>query len=235
MVGSEAVEPTDPAQPGVQRVFQTREQRRAFYDKISRVYDLLADHSEAPMRERGLELLAARRGESVAEVGCGTGHCLAALARAVGAAGLALGVDLSPGMLAQASDWLEREGLAGRAALACADGAGLPLADEGLDALFASFTLELFDTPEIPLVLSEWARVLRPGGRIVVVGMSRAGGPEPMLRLYEWTHRHFPNFVDCRPIFVQRALEDAGFATLGSELLHMWVPVEIVLAHKARP
>jgi len=216
----------------VLRVLQTHQQRRAFYDKISRVYDLLAEHSEAPMRARGLELLAASAGESVIEVGCGTGHCVASLARAVGPTGMVMGVDLSGGMLAQASAHLSREGLRDRAFLVCADGGMLPLADGSVDAVFTSFTLELFDTPEIPRVLAEWRRVLHPGGRVVVVGMSKAGGSDPMLRLYEWTHRHFPNFVDCRPIFVERALGEAGFSIAGSELLHMWVPVEIVLARK---
>jgi len=223
----------DSAQPGVLRVFQTREQRRAFYDKISKVYDLLADHAEAPMRERGLELLSARRGESVVEIGCGTGHCLAALTRAVGAAGRALGVDLSAGMLAQTAARLASEHPRAPAMLLCADGSSLPFADGRLDALFASFTLELFDTPELPLVLAEWRRVLRPGGRMVIVGLSRDGGPDALRQLYEWTHRHFPNLADCRPIFVRRALEDAGLAVARAELLHMWVPVEIVLARKA--
>ena len=43
-----------PDQPGVLRVFQSREQTRAFYDKLSRVYDLLAERSEAPVRRKGL-------------------------------------------------------------------------------------------------------------------------------------------------------------------------------------
>ncbi len=70
-------------QPGVLPVFQTREQTRTFYDRISRVYDLLAERSEAPIRRKGLELLTALPGETVLEVGFGTGRCLASLARAV--------------------------------------------------------------------------------------------------------------------------------------------------------
>jgi demethylmenaquinone methyltransferase/2-methoxy-6-polyprenyl-1,4-benzoquinol methylase len=65
------------ARPHVLRVFQTKDQTRAFYNKISRVYDLLADRSEAPVRRAGLELLKARSGEKVLEIGCGTGHITA--------------------------------------------------------------------------------------------------------------------------------------------------------------
>ena len=63
--------------------FQSKDETRAYYDKIARVYDLLAEHTEQPMREKGLALLAARPGERVLEIGFGTGHCLVELAEAV--------------------------------------------------------------------------------------------------------------------------------------------------------
>jgi demethylmenaquinone methyltransferase/2-methoxy-6-polyprenyl-1,4-benzoquinol methylase len=90
----------------------------------------------------------------------------------------------------------------------------------------------LFDTPELPKILAECKRVLRSRGRIVVVAVSREGKHGTMLNLFEWTHKHFPNLMDCRPIYVRRALEAAGFAIRESEMQSMWVPVEIVLAEK---
>ena len=62
--------------------------------------------------------------------------------------------------------------------------------------------------------------------------MSKEGGRGFVLRAYEWTHRHFPNLVDCRPIFVRRALEEAGFHIATADQKTMWVPVEIVLGVK---
>jgi hypothetical protein len=53
------------AKPEIQRVFQSKAETKAFYDKISHVYDLLAEHSEGPMRWAGLEKLDARPGEKV--------------------------------------------------------------------------------------------------------------------------------------------------------------------------
>ena len=105
-------------------------------------------------------------------------------------------------------------------------------ATNSVDAIFMSFALELFDTPEIPKVLAECKRVLRPGGRIVVVGVSKEGGMGIVLKIYEWSHRHFPNLVDCRPIFVRREMETAGFRIVSAEQKSMWVPVELVLAVK---
>jgi demethylmenaquinone methyltransferase/2-methoxy-6-polyprenyl-1,4-benzoquinol methylase len=95
-----------------------------------------------------------------------------------------------------------------------------------------SFTLELFDTPEIPEVLQECKRVLRPAGRIVVVGMSKEGTGEPLISAFEWGHKHFPNFLDCRPILVRETLEQAGFKIQKALIKHMWIPVEIILGVK---
>ena len=213
-------------------VFQSKEQTRAFYNKISGVYDLLSERSEAPMRKAGLELLKAGPGERVLEIGFGTGHSLVALAKAVGPKGKALGLDLSDKMAKIAKENLAKAGLLERAALRCGDAAKLPYAAENVDAVFMSFALELFDTPEIPKVLQECKRVLKPGGRIVVVGMSREAKHDPLLGVYEWAHKHFPNFVDCRPIYVREALESAGFKIQKALVKHMWVPVEIILGVK---
>ncbi|MCI0391399.1 MAG: methyltransferase domain-containing protein [Acidobacteria bacterium] len=223
------------SQPEVLRVLQTRDETRAFYNKISKVYDMLADQSEEPVRQAGLEMLNAGAGEKVLEIGFGTGHCLVALAQAVGPTGKVYGIDLSDEMLKIAQENLEKEGLADRTELICGDAMELPYPSETMDAIFMSFTLELFDTPEIPRVLAECRRVLHPGGRIVVVGMSKEGEGGVILQVFEWTHKHFPNFLDCRPIFVRQALEDAGFCIESVEKRTMWVPVEIVLATKVVP
>lgn len=218
----------------VLRVFQSKDETRAFYNKISQVYDLLADRSEEPVRQAALGKLNARSGEKVLEIGFGTGHCLVALAQATGSSGKVYGIDLSEGMLKIAREKLESEGFANRAELTCGDATSLPYPDEMLDAVFMSFTLELFDTPEIPKVLAECLRVLRAGGRILVAGMSKEGEDGVILHLYEWTHKHFPNFVDCRPIFVRHSIEAAGFIINSVEKKVIWVPVEIVLAVKGR-
>lgn len=222
--------PDAPTHADILRVFQTKAQTRAFYDRISRVYDLLADRSEAPIRRAALQLLEARAGEKLLEIGCGTGRSLVELAKAVGPTGRVFGLDLSARMLEQARANLAKAGLLERVRLRRGDAAQMPYPEASMDGVFMSFTLELFDTPEIPRVLRECRRVLRTGGRLVVVGMSKDGGTDPLVGVFEWAHKHFPNFVDCRPIFVREALEAAGFAIAKVLQKHMWIPVEIVRA-----
>jgi demethylmenaquinone methyltransferase/2-methoxy-6-polyprenyl-1,4-benzoquinol methylase len=214
------------------RVFSSKRETRAFYNKISRVYDLLSDKSEAPVRDMALGLLAAAEGERVLEIGFGTGHSLVALAKSVGATGKVHGIDLSDEMVELAGEKLAQEGLLPRADLACGDASRLPYLANSVDAVLMCFTLELFDTPEIPKVLGECMRVLRPGGRIVVAGMTKKDARGIAVKAFEWTHRHFPNFVDCRPIYVRRAVAEAGFKVSRAVRMKMWVPVAIVLGTK---
>lgn len=220
-------------EPGVLRVLQSKAETKSFYNKIAKVYDLLAERSEQPLREAGLKMLAAAPGERVLEIGFATGHCLVELARAVGPTGTVVGVDISESMVAESQRLLDGEALAARVELHCGDAEHLPFAADSFDGIFTSFTLELFDTPALPNVLAEWRRVLKPDGRLVVVAISKAGKEGLVLRAFEWTHRHFPNLMDCRPIYVRRALEACGFRVTQSQIEHMWVPVEVVCGVKA--
>ncbi len=223
---------TNEQPPHIQRVLTTHEAARAYYDKISGVYDLLSERAEEPMRDRGLELLAAQPGERVLEIGCATGHSTISLANSVGDSGHVDAMDLSPKMIRQAEANVHALELNSRVTLLVGDAMKLMSPDSSYDAVFMSFTLELFDTPELSQVLAEIRRVLRPGGRLGVVSVSHEGDESAALKIYEWAHRHLPNLVDCRPIYVRRLLESEGFEISACEIHSMWIPVETVVARK---
>jgi len=216
------------------RVTRSREQARQSYNSMSRFYSLLSNGSEKKFVKTAIEgFLKPRAGERVLEPGFGSGQVLVALARAVGEEGKAYGIDISDGMVEVTRKRLAREGLEGRVELTRGDAAALPYEDGFFDAVFMSFTLELFDAPEIPVVLRECRRVLKDGGRICVASMSDRGKHGTMMKLYVWSHKKFPNFIDCRPIHARAFVEEAGFEVTGYEIMSMWgLPVEIVLGRK---
>jgi len=217
----------------ISRVTRSKEQAKRSYDRIGRWYDLLASPFERAYRIAGLQKLNVKEGEIVLEIGFGTGHCLLALAESVGNSGKVYGIDISESMCNITRSKLKKAGLSERVKIKCGDAAKPPFEENFFDAVFMSFTLELFDSPEIPTVLHECQRALQSGGRICVVAMSKRGKAGVMVRVYEWAHRQFPNLVDCRPIFVQKALEDAGFQILDLTEKSMWgFPGEIVVAKK---
>lgn len=144
------------------------------------------------------------------------------------------GIDLSQGMLRQARTRLAKAGMQNRVTLLEGDGARLPYQNASFKAVFISFTLELFDTPEIPLVLTECRRILVPGGRLGVVSMLKTAHPGWIVRLYEWFHDHLPAYIDCRPIDAHTLIQAAGFRIDQLQTRNMWgLPVELALAKKA--
>lgn len=199
------------------RVYRTKEQAKRTYDKISRIYDLITGPFERKFRDMGLNRLDVKEGETVLEIGFGTGHCLEEIAKRVGENGKAYGIDISSRMLDITRKRMEKKRLADTVELYCGDAMSMPYEDNMFDVVFMSFTLELFDTPEIPAVLKEIKRVLKPKGRLGVVSMSKEDGESWLLKAYEWIHKNFSVIADCRPIYVEKSIRDAGYSIKSRE------------------
>jgi demethylmenaquinone methyltransferase/2-methoxy-6-polyprenyl-1,4-benzoquinol methylase len=216
----------------ISRVFTSKRDAQVTYDRISSWYDILAG-SEHFFTDAGIDKLNPVVGENILEIGYGTGRAVVKFARAVGDSGNVYGIDISEGMHTVAQRRVDRERMSFRVTLGCGDAAALPFGSGFFNAIFMSFTLELFDTPEIPLVLKECHRVITPAGRICVVALAKEEYEGLMLRSYEWMHRRFPKVVDCRPINVQSSLHAVGFRILDTSRKYMWgLPVDICLADK---
>ena len=214
----------------VSRVTRSKAQAKESYDRLSPFYDFISGNFEDKVRTIALERLHILKGETVLEIGFGTGHSLKPLIEAVGENGKVYGIDISSGMLAASRRRLEKAGMWIRVELTCDDALQLPYAESQFDAVFLSFVLELFDTPEIPKLLAEIMRVLRPSGRLGVVSMSKEGGFAPFVKLYEWFHQAFPQFADCRPIYAKQSMMDAGFELQFNERFNMMgLPGEVVV------
>jgi ubiquinone/menaquinone biosynthesis C-methylase UbiE len=137
------------------------------YDRLARWYRfagpliLLAPG----FRRKAVKRLGLKRGETVLEIGCGTGRNLALLREAVGTDGEVIGIDASNGMLAQARQLVRRHEWK-NVRLVQQDAAGLNLEDQ-VDAVFFSLSYSALPDRE-PVLLKAW-ETLRPGGRLVIM------------------------------------------------------------------
>jgi ubiquinone/menaquinone biosynthesis C-methylase UbiE len=123
-------------------------------------------HRIEPLRALAIEKLALTSGETVIDVACGTGATTATLARAVGASGRVIGIELSPPMAAIASQRLRAAGLAqARIEVAAVQHAQLV---ERADAFLFSFTHDVLQQPEAVAAI---VRMAKPGARYAVLGM----------------------------------------------------------------
>lgn len=136
-----------------------------------RRYDLVVSVTLAGrggrLRARIAELLQLRPGQRVLDLGCGTGTLAVALAGRTGPGGQVTGVDPAPEMVRAA-----RAKAAGRrvpAQFAVAAGQALPFPDAAFDAVVSTLVLHHVPPDARPAVVGELVRVVRPGGRLVLV------------------------------------------------------------------
>ncbi len=122
---------------------------------------------ERAFRERELDLARLTAGESVLDVGCGTGTLAIAAARRVGETGAVVGVDPSPELLARARRKARRARV--DAGFETAHGEELPFADASFDLVLSSLVFHHLSHDVLRSSAQEIRRVLRPGGRLLAV------------------------------------------------------------------
>lgn len=176
------------------------------WDQVSAHYDRQLWLERGAVR-RAVALLASRDGERILDVGTGTGEVLRQLARHPDRL-QATGVDQSAAMLARVPDlppgWSVR----------VADARSLPFSDGAFDAVTAAYLLQVLSDTDIPGVVGELLRVLRPGGRLVTVTPSiPPRGPLRLLgsALDQLARRHPRSYGGLRALNPRPALEQAGF------------------------
>jgi arsenite methyltransferase len=135
----------------------------------SPIGSMLYDNAQALSRrlisawQLPIEWLNIPLGGVALDIGSGPGNVTAALARAAGPDGLALGVDISEPMLARAV----RNEAGPQIGFIRADAQRLPLRDNTVDAVVSTAVLQLI--PDPTAAVAEMARVLRPGGRLAIM------------------------------------------------------------------
>lgn len=208
------------------------------YERVNAVVSLGRD---ASWRRRTVQAAAVQPGESVLDIACGTGDLARAFAGAVTAPGRVVGCDFAHDMLALAA-----ERTTGGPTWCEADAQRLPFADASFDVTSCAFGVRNFQ--DLPAGLREMHRVLRPGGRALILEFSMPQNPL-FARLYNFyfrnvlprvattisgdrtgAYRYLPSSVVsfAGPAELTAALTSAGFAavettsmTLG--IVHLFV------------
>ncbi len=148
---------------------------RAVFDSVATRYDLMNDLMSAGVhrlwKRFALEQTGLRPGQMALDVAGGTGDLAAGMARRVGDTGLVVLSDINPAMLAVGRNRMLDLGLMRNLRFSIADAERLPFADESFDCVTIGFGLR--NVTDKPAALASMRRVLKPGGRLLVLEFSR--------------------------------------------------------------
>ena len=157
---------------------------RGVFDSVASKYDLMNDLMSAGLHRAWkaytVQVANLKPGERALDIAGGTGDLSRAFARKVGESGVVVHTDINEAMLRQGRDRLLDEGLILPTSLA--DAEKLPFKSESFDLVSVAFGLRNMTHKD--LALAEMCRVLKPGGRLLVLEFSRIA--EPLRKGYDW-------------------------------------------------
>jgi len=171
---------------GYQTVDEAEKARRvrAVFDSVAKRYDVMNDVMSMGLHRAWKAYTVAvanlKPGDRVLDIAGGTGDLARAFARQVGEGGLVLHTDINQAMLSTGRDRLLDEGLS--LPTAVCDAEKLPFKTDSLDLVSVAFGLRNMTHKE--QALAEMCRVLRPGGRLLVLEFSQVA--EPLRKPYDW-------------------------------------------------
>jgi ubiquinone/menaquinone biosynthesis C-methylase UbiE len=178
------------------------------YRRIASVYDAWAWLTERKARKLCLDLASIRDGESVLEVAVGTGLAFESILKA-NPSGRNEGIDLTDAMLARAEHRAARSGNSNYR-LRVGDAYALDFSDDSFDVVINNYMFDLLPSSDFRTVLDEFRRVLRPGGRLVMVNMTQ--GERWYNGLWQLIYRVSPALLGgCRGVRVSSYLIALGF------------------------
>ena len=160
-----------------------KEKVREMFDDIAPTYDklnhILSMNVDKLWRRHALREIVDGSAQRILDVACGTGDSTISVAKAAAAGSEVVGVDISEGMMALVQGKAEKAGVGDRIRLQVADGEALPYGDGAFDRVTCAFGIRNFEDKEKGL--TEFFRVLKPGGKAVILELS-----VPQNRVVRW-------------------------------------------------
>ncbi len=148
------------------------------YDKLNHIMSLNVDKL---WRRHALKEIVDGTPQRILDVACGTGDSTISIARAAAEGTKVTGADISEGMMALVTEKAEKAGVLDRIDLQVADGEALPYEEGTFDRVTCAFGIRNFEHKEKGL--EEFRRVLRPGGRAVILELS-----VPQNKVLRWAY-----------------------------------------------
>ena len=191
-----------------------KEKVREMFDNIAPSYDklnhVLSMNVDKLWRRHALKEIVDGTSQRILDVACGTGDSTVSIAKAVTEGSEVIGVDISEGMMALVKGKAEKAGVANRISLQVADGEALPYEEGAFDRVTCAFGIRNFEHKEKGL--SEFLRVLKPGGRAVILELS-----VPQNRLVRWAY----------DLYFLHILPRIGGAVSGDKSAYRYLPASV--------
>lgn len=193
--------------PKKEKVQQMFDNIAPTYDKLNHIMSLSVDKL---WRRHALKEIVDGTPQRILDVACGTGDSTISIARAAAEGTKVTGADISEGMMALVMEKAEKAGVGDRIDLQVADGEALPYEDGTFDRVTCAFGIRNFEHKERGL--AEFRRVLRPGGKAVILELS-----VPQNKVIRW-------FYD---LYFLHILPWVGGAISGDKAAYRYLPASV--------
>jgi len=209
----------------IEETISTKAAQR-FYDRLGAGHDW-AEFYEGRAKQVGLERLNLAPGQRLLNVGVGTGKAHAQLKTAVTPEGATFGLDLSAVMLKLAYSRTNTP-------MCRADARRLPFAPASFDRLISTYVLDLLPARHLPALLAGFCRVLKPGGRMVLVSLTEGVDMPSRALVALWKAVYAVSPIacgGCRPVQLAPLVQQAGFNQVQREVIvQLGIASEVVVA-----
>ena len=200
------------------------------YDGMAWYYDVWAHFTEKKAQDKAIELSKIKDGLTILDVAVGTGNIFNRILKR-NPSGFNIGIDISKGMLTKAKSKLSKQPNQNYS-LEIGSAFDIKMDNHTVDILFNNYMFDLIPFNQMGSIIDEFFRVLKPGGKLVLVNMTKA--ERFGAGLYERIYRIYPLVMGgCRGVKQNNLLTEYGFKVITRKYVQqMLFPSEVILATK---